>query len=206
MNVYPIRLSPHVLEVIEQEWFDTVCDYFDQPMVEFAGWLWSRQGADWSVDGIEIVEAAGAGIGAEKSCGEVKFSVDYLTGYLLDLDLLFRAERLELCGGFHSHPQGSDQPSDGDMDPDTGRIAAVLNLRTIWECTSPLAVELIYTPRRDPPAFRPARAQPRFKRWQATPWVLRRGTGGSLDRDGIWPSGGAYLEKGDAEDVPHRRF
>jgi hypothetical protein len=65
VNVYPVRLSPNALEAIEREIFDTSYDYPDG-LVEFAGWLWCRQGSDWAVDGVEIIEACGAGPGRRK--------------------------------------------------------------------------------------------------------------------------------------------
>jgi hypothetical protein len=189
VTVYPVRLSENALAAIEQEWFDTACDYFDQGVVEFGGWLWCRQDADWEADGVEIIEACGAGPGAEKSYNSMVLP----TGHMLDLDLLFRSEGLQLCGGFHSHPSGTDQPSEKDFD----RIGAVINLRRIWGCHMEKALELILTPRPES-GFSLGSSKKRFRPWQITPWVFYEGEG-SLGSVGIWPEP-TYLEKGESSE------
>jgi hypothetical protein len=113
---------------------------------------------------------------------------------MTDLDLLFRREGLELCGGFHSHPGGDDQPSEKDDD----RIGSVLNLRRIWGCQTDRAVELILTQLPEPVlAYSSGGRKNGFIPWTITPWVFREGEG-ILGSKGIWPEP-TYLEKGDTD-------
>ena len=131
MNCFRVSLRPNVIETIEEEIYSTAADSPDG-IVETGGWLWSPQDANWWAYGIDVAEASGPGLGAEKSYD----SLILPTEHLLDMDVLFRREHLELSGGWHLHPGGDDMPSERDLD----RIEKVLDLRAIW---SPVLLALL---------------------------------------------------------------
>lgn len=178
VTVFRVRLSPKVEEAIEEEIFQTACDSPDD-VGETGGWLWSPAGVGWwGLDGIDVQEASGPGLDATKAYGALTLSTDYL----IDLDALFRADGLELCGGWHLHPSANDMPN---SDEDLQRIAYVLNLRRVWGCRTQRALEIVIT--RHPEGG---------WRWVATPWVFYKGPGGITGAEGVWPEP-TVLVKGD---------
>jgi hypothetical protein len=171
MHCFRVHLRPNVIETIQEEIVTTAVDHPDG-IVETGGWLWSAQDSNWWIDGLEVVEASGPGADAVKSYDEL--TLPY--GHLRDLDLLFRSEGLEICGGWHLHPGRDDQPSEKDLP----RIEKVLELRSIWDARTPRALEVIVTRRSDGRGL------------TATPWIFRHGSGGITDGIGPWPEA-AYL-------------
>jgi proteasome lid subunit RPN8/RPN11 len=155
LTLYRVTLQPNVLETIEEEILNTAADSPEQ-IVETGGWLWSPQGVGWwGSDGIDVQEASGPGLDAEKRYDELTFQ----TGHMFDLDVMFRRDGLELCGGWHTHPSGDSQPSEADLN----RIGYVLDMRAIWESRTQRALEIIITRR------------PYGRGWEAWPWVFYKG-------------------------------
>ena len=176
MNVFRVFLSEKAIEIIEEEIIYTAVDYPDG-VVECGGWLWSAQDSNWFIDGLEVVEASGPGPGAVKTYDTMVLPTDYL----LEMDELFRRDGLELCGRWHIHHGGSDQPSEADLNS----FGQIIGTRAIWGARTPRALELILT--------RPSCHEP----WIATPWILRRGSGGILGSPGVWPEAAVLISKGE---------
>jgi hypothetical protein len=162
MNGYEVVLSETAQATIEEEIFNTATDSLDNMVVESGGWMWTEQGRDWEAEGrIEIVEACGPGLGAQKSYDGLVLPTDHLR----NMDIMFRIDGLELCGGWHLHPGASGFPSDADLT----RIELVVDMRAVWNCRSDRAVELILT-RADP-----GRGFDRGWGFEVWPWVMHRG-------------------------------
>jgi hypothetical protein len=172
-------LRPNVREAIDKE-IDVALPLLKDGG-ETGGWLWSPQGVGWwGDDGIDVQEASGPGPDAVYGYGSLTLGA----GYLHDLDELFRRERLELCGGWHTHPNGNDQPSSVDFDE---RISTVLDLRKAWGSRTQRALEIIFTP----PLWR-------GDGWKAHPRVFYRGPSRITRTEGVWPdSSPAVITEGD---------
>lgn len=167
MTVYEVRLPLSVQEKITEEIFETAVNN-PEGFVETGGWCWSPQGQAWWGDGLDIIEASGPGIGAERTYDTLFLPSDHL----LDLDEMFRRDGLELCGGWHLHPSGDQFPSELDLT----RVGRVLDLRAIWESRTQRAIELIIT------------REPKGEwTWCVTPWIFYRGPSGILGTPGVHP-------------------
>jgi hypothetical protein len=155
VTVYRVTLQPNVRKAIDRE-IDAALPTLKKGG-ETGGWLWSPQGEGWwGFDGIDVQEASGPGPDAVYGYRELTLG----TGYMHDLDELFRREGLELCGGWHCHPSGNDAPSSVDME----RIGKVLELRSLWGSRTRRALEIVFTP----PAYRGGA-------WKPHPWVFYDG-------------------------------
>jgi hypothetical protein len=133
---------------------------------ESGGWLWSQQGQGWwRTEGLVVEFASGPGDKPERRLFQEReggrgYNISELTmdtASLESADEVFRREGYEVCGMWHTHPNGDDQPSEHDEK----RIDGMLARREEWGCRTPRALELILTPGKG-------------DSWAANPWILMR--------------------------------
>jgi proteasome lid subunit RPN8/RPN11 len=157
-----VTIGPSAHEAIEAELRKST-ELLRQGL-ETGGWLWARQGEGWwRTEGLVIEFASGPGENPERQifddeeAGERISEITYDVSSLEAMDEVFRREGYELVGMYHTHPSGSDQPSEHDLK----RVDGLLERRSEWAARTQRALEVILTPGKG-------------ESWVPTPWIFMR--------------------------------